>query len=226
MVTEVTQKLIRRCASFVRGGKKEEWSSRRARVWSNRELRRFARLFTGDVINVSAWRDQDKEGRCYREYFKNAASYSISNFEGGWRAEKEQVICDRYYSIDLEAPLPSDLKGAFDVVFNHTTLEHIFHFTKAFENLCTMSRDVVLLVVPFIQHLHGPEDGDFWRPTPYCLRRLFAENNYTVLYESANAPDDTVYLFFIASRQPNNWLGTIPFARLSDPELGRCLMWR
>ena len=40
------------------------------RIWSNRELAKFAPLFQGSVVNVSAWKDFDKERMYYREYFK------------------------------------------------------------------------------------------------------------------------------------------------------------
>ena len=42
------------------------------RRWSNTELRRFAHLFGGPAVNVSAWQDRDKEGGFYRQYFSAA----------------------------------------------------------------------------------------------------------------------------------------------------------
>ena len=33
------------------------------RYWSNEELKKFAHLFKGSVINVSAWKDVDKQGK-------------------------------------------------------------------------------------------------------------------------------------------------------------------
>ena len=53
------------------------------RVWSNRELRRVGSMVRGDVVNVSAWQDSDKEGGHYKDYFPNASSYTITN----WRTE-------------------------------------------------------------------------------------------------------------------------------------------
>ena len=41
------------------------------RIWSNQELRKFSHLFRGKVINVSGWKDCDKEGHIYRDYFSN-----------------------------------------------------------------------------------------------------------------------------------------------------------
>lgn len=181
-------------------------AARDARLWSNAEIARLAPLATGDVINVSAWNDDDKEGRRYRDYFTRAASYSTSNFDG-WRGEG--VVSD--HDIDLSTPLPAGMHGRFDLVFNHTTLEHVFEIATAIGNLCALTRDAVLVVVPFMQHLHGPEDGDFWRPSPYAMRRFFAANGLTVLYESAGPKGGAVrYLLYLASRRPEAWAGRTP----------------
>ena len=55
---------------------------RTTRKWSNRELKELAPHFSGDVVNVSAWEDQGKEGRRYKEYFANATSYHLTNVGG------------------------------------------------------------------------------------------------------------------------------------------------
>lgn len=181
-------------------------AARDARLWSNAEIARIAPLVAGDVINVSAWADEDKAGRRYRDYFTAATSYATSNY-AGWRGD--EAATDHY--IDLAEPLPEELRGRFDCVFNHTTLEHVFEFAQAFENVCALSRDAVLLIVPFLQHLHGPEDGDFWRPSPYTMRRFFAKNGMTVLYESAGPKGGRVrYLAYFASKRPEAWAGRLP----------------
>ena len=38
------------------------------RIWSNNELKKFSDLFRGDIVNISAWRDEDKEGKQIRDY--------------------------------------------------------------------------------------------------------------------------------------------------------------
>lgn len=94
-------------------------------------------------------------------------------------------------------------------MFNHTTLEHVFEVRKAFANLCAMSRDVVIVVVPFSQVQHESESyGDFWRFTPTCLRQLFEENGMTVIYE-AESPyrHASIYLVFVAARHPERHTG-------------------
>lgn len=181
-------------------------AARGARLWSNAEIARLASLATGDVLNVSAWQDEDKAGRHYRDYFANATSYATSNYVG-WRGDEGATD----FTIDLAQPLPPELAGRFDLVFNHTTLEHVFEFSRAFENICSLSRDAVMLVVPFMQHLHGPDDGDFWRPSPYAMRRFFAANGMEVLYESAGPKGGPVrYLLYFASKQPQAWSGRLP----------------
>jgi len=176
--------------------------SKAPRFWSNRELRRYAKLFRGDVVNVSGWRDEDKEGGRYRDYFTGATSYSITNYKAearGLQGTPGEIF------LDLEQPLVSDLAGRFDVVFNHTVLEHVYECRVAFANLCKMSRDIVIVVVPFLQPYHS-DYGDFWRFTPLALQRMYAENNFALLTCSFNEQWVTsVYMFAIGARHPERW---------------------
>lgn len=188
---------------------------RSARVWSNGELRRFAAQLTGAVVNVSGSEDADKEGRRYRDYFPRATSYSVTNysgFRGATGAEGE-------ISLDLSKPLPAELVGAFDVVFNHTTLEHIYEARSAFARLCEMSRDLVMVVVPFAQVTHWSESfGDYWRFTPMGLRAMYEENGVEVLHEAAGPPrGEPIYLLFVGSKQPDRWRDALPGERIEAP---------
>jgi hypothetical protein len=175
------------------------------RLWSNTVLRDWAALCHGRVVNVSAGRDEDKQGGCYRDYFLNASEYVITNhapgtFRGFSGVEGEVLL-------DLERPLPTALEGQFDTVFNHTTLEHVFDFRLATANLCAMSRDLVILVVPCAQVQHDHADfGDYWRFMPAGVRRLLGENQMEVVFEASN-PDCNagVYLFVVGSRFPERW---------------------
>ena len=178
------------------------------RLWSNRELSRIGALFEGDVVNVSAWRDEDKNGRLYRDYFPRARSYALTNFRAdmrgmqGWEGE---------IFLDLEQPLPHTLQTAFDVVFNHTTLEHVYEFRAAFANLCAMSRDAVIVVVPWLQPYHS-HYGDYWRFSPKAVARLFDENGYTPARIVWNAdPGASVYVFAVGVREPARWRHAFEF---------------
>ena len=184
----------------------KEWEPR---TWSNSELRRWAALFEGEVINVSAWEDSDKAGRRYRDYFKRCSAYYVSNYGGG---HGESRFADEI-KLDLEATLPSELNGRFDVVFNHTALEHIYEVKTAFANLCAMTRDVVVVVVPFIQFLHWDEGAysDYWRISPFALKRLFQENGLELVYFRYNEnPIYPLYIFAIGSRRAERWRNKLP----------------
>ncbi len=181
---------------------------RLARLWSNQELRRIASCFHGSVVNVSAWDDRDKEGGHYRDYFTHATTYTCTNYSGyqGFQGLPGEQL------LDLTGELPAGWEGRFDVAFNHTTLEHIFDVRKAFANLCKLSKDVVIVVAPFAQVQHENDDWkDYWRFTPTCLRKLYEENGFHVIYE-ARSPfrNSAIYLFFVAARVPGGWTGRLP----------------
>lgn len=178
------------------------------RLWSNSQLRQFAPLFPGSIVNVSAWRDEDKDGSTYCSYFSRATEYVLTNFDADKRGFQGR---DGELFLDLEAPLPTELQSRFDVVFNHTTLEHVFDFRMAFRNLCNMSRDVVIIVVPFLQQMHT-DYGDFWRFTPQALHRMFATEGMDVAYLSFNNDfQSSVYVFCIATKNRQRWATSFSF---------------
>jgi len=176
----------------------------RPRNWSNAELRKFAPLFDGAVINVSGWRDEDKTGGHYRDYFTAATSYNTSNYRG----ESGITGADGEVFIDLEADLPQELAAQYQVAFNHTVLEHVFDIRKAIANICALSHDTVILVTPFLQQVHYIENsfGDWWRPTPMCIERLLEEQGFQVIHQSSNDnPWYIVYVVTVACRNPEKY---------------------
>lgn len=189
----------------------------RPRDWSNAELRRVGWLYDGAVINVSGWRDEDKAGGHYRDYFTAASSYAVSNYSGDRGATDG---ADGVF-IDLEGDLPPELAGRYQVAFNHTTLEHVYDIRRAVANLCALSSDTVILVTPFLQGVHFIEGsfGDYWRPTPMCLTRLLAEHGFTTVYQSCNDnPWYIVYVFTVAARDPARYRDCLP--GFSEPLAG------
>ncbi len=173
------------------------------RKWSNKEIRKLGVLFYGDIVNVSGWEDKDKFGDYYKNYFPNASSYTITNFstERGYAGKEGEIF------LDLSKELDRGFSNKFDLVFNHTTLEHIYNFQMAFSNLCKMSRDAVLIVVPFSQPEHSLNTfKDYWRFTPDALRTMFAENGFTVAYESVSPyRNASIYLLFVGVRNTAKW---------------------
>ena len=180
-----------------------EWDARR---WSNDELARVAPLVRGRVINVSGWQDADKHGRRYADYFPHRTDYVISNI-GGARGGSTTPGPGEVF-IDLARPIDEALRGTFDAVFNHTVLEHVFEIHRAVENLCALSRDLVIVVVPFQQMVHYDAGSylDYWRVSPFAMEKLFAAHGFTQVYWSCNDnPVTNVYLFCVAARDPERW---------------------
>jgi len=192
---------------------------RKPRLKSNKILKRFSHLFYGNVINVSGSSDSDKDssfynyyfgdydsGTRYRDYFSNASSYTVSNYPGD-RTEYSLERTDMIF-IDLEDTLPKQYIGKFDVVYSHTVFEHIFDIFTAFKNLCSLTNDIVIFVVPQFQRIHDYSRGykDYWRFTPFAVDRLFKEQDFTVLYrETTTGFSESMYLFYIATKNPDKW---------------------
>ncbi len=197
------------------------------RRWSNDTLKRFAPLFTGHVLNVSGGNDKDKEGQQYRDYFTGATSYQITNYITTFQADS----FNNEIQFDLNQPLSpsSDLINKFDVVFTHTVLEHVYHIHIAIENLCRLTKDIVITVIPYVQSFHHIETQyhDYWRISPYALINLFNEHNLKTLYIDWNQdPIGNIYLFHIASKQPQKWENLIqmPDSVLFGPGYDRELL--
>jgi hypothetical protein len=178
------------------------------RLWSNEQIAAVGELFDGDVVNVSAWQDSDKNGRNYRSYFPRARSYTLTNFESdkrGFQGAPGEIF------LDLEKPLPAELHRRFDAVFNHTTLEHVYEFRRAFANLCELSRDAVIVVVPWLQTAHSTY-GDYWRFSPMAIARLFDENGlHTARLRWNGDKNASVYVFAVGVRDPATWRGVFEF---------------
>lgn len=192
------------------GAEPVERRFRKARIWSNAELQKIGHLFEGDVVNVSSGENKDKEGRTYDHYFPHSAGFYQTNHAPG--TYRGFAARPNEFLVDLEQPLSASLTERFDVAFNHTVLEHIFDLWTAFGNLCALSRDIVILVVPFAQMQHDtPTYLDHWRFTPSALRALFKAHGMEVVYEACNdEANAAVYLFFVASRYPERWLTRMP----------------
>jgi len=173
------------------------------RRWSNTELLKFAHLFDGKILNVSAWRDDDKQGNRYRNYFVNASEYWMSNV-GGCRGSGG---LENEIHLNIEEDLPENLCETFDVVFNHTTLEHIFDVHKAFDNLVRLTKDVLILVVPYSQDQHKSTDyGDYWRFTPLGVIKNLENRGMRVLYCSVTPFKNAgCCSFTIATKNPDLW---------------------
>lgn len=188
---------------LIRLYKKINKQSFNARLWSNSELKKISFLFSGDIVNVSAGNDGDKEHDFYQNYFKNKTSYTITNYKKIHTNNNYKEII-----LDLENEIPIELQKRFNVVFNHTVLEHIYDTDKAIKNLCDLSEDIIITVVPFLQTYHHEEEFyfDWWRFSPLALINKFKKYNFKTIYINWNKdPIGNIYIFHIATYKPNKW---------------------
>jgi len=216
LLRRAAEPLLRYAMAAARGAmKRAQPLTVRPRNWSNAELRAVGALYDGRVINVSGWRDEDKAGGHYCDYFPAAAAYAVSNFSGarGVSDGEGEVF------LDLEADPPDELVRRFQVAFNHTTLEHVYDIRRAVASICALADDSVILVTPFLQAVHYEEGafGDYWRPTPMALQRMLKEQGFETIYQSCNDnPWYIVYVFTVASRNPERWRGKLPARSPAD----------
>jgi hypothetical protein len=172
------------------------------RIWSNMQLERFLSINDayGKVLNASGWRDQDKEGSTYRNYFATCTEYVVSNHPGD---SIRGVSSDADLSIDLLEKPSEKLYRHFDCILNHTVLEHVRYPEQAIANLCDMTAKDLIIVVPFIQHLHFQpgQYGDYFRFTPMGLREMLAENSFETIYEDVGPPGNSTQYIFSVSRR-------------------------
>lgn len=162
----------------------------------------------GRVVNVSGADDLDKQGQRYADYFVNASTYSITNHSTSLRGFQAR---DGEIALDLSQPLPDELVKAFDAVFNHTTLEHIFEVDVAFRNLCEMATSYVILVVPFAQVEHGPPAfGDYWRFTPMGVEALFTRAGWHIASLAASPMKNAACYLFAVGAATEELAGRLP----------------
>jgi hypothetical protein len=206
LVTRVPERALTFVQWALNGVAKRALRDRRPRRFSNLVLRKYLAHMSGDIVNVSGWRDSDKEGGRYRDYYASPDRYVLSRIagEGGMDSDLP-ADCEAVY-LDLNQPLDLTLAGQFDVVFCHTVLEHVFDASTALQNLALLSRDLVAIVVPFSQSVHYTDSYlDYHRFAPYALKEFFESEGFSVLLSDHNAqPFFPVYVVFIGSRLPQN----------------------
>jgi hypothetical protein len=137
------------------------------------------------VCHVSGWKDSDKEGSFYRDYFPSLSRYVITNFPDD-NSKGMGAAAPNDYPLDLRDACPPELSRQFDLAFSHTVLEHVRCPEHAFGVICEIATSYVLTVVPFAQRLHYlPGDfGDYYRLSPMLLRELHADNDYYTAFEA------------------------------------------
>jgi hypothetical protein len=205
--TKLETRLMEFCRKWILNHLRLRHLDMSPRRWSNSELRRIAAIVEGDIINISGWKDGDKEGGVYRSYFTKARSYTISNYYGSREADDGATGS---IFLDLSKPLPEELNSKYDLAFCHTIMEHIFDTSTAISNIACLTRDLIILVVPFMQDEHYTAElyGDYWRFTPLGLKLILENCKLSIVYMNSNdSPWYPIYICCVASKNPELWRG-------------------
>ncbi len=196
----IAQRYLERLRRWTINQARRRFPELRPRNASNAVLREICPLFQGHVVNVSGFMDEDKEGGHYKDYFPNAASYTITNYAGS--AEVGDGAPGSIY-FDLVGPAMTEMDKRFDTAICHTVLEHIQDIPAAFANLSFITKETLIIVVPFVQDEHYSPGifGDYWRYTPLGLKELYAQHGFEMKYLYANdTPWYPVYLTAVGVR--------------------------
>ncbi len=173
------------------------------RIWSNKELRKISKNFSGKIINVSGGLDQDKQNDYYKNYFPLSSEYFISNYQKTKSGIENEII------LDLEdESIDKELINKFDIVFTHTVLEHVYKTDNAINNLCKLSKDLIISIVPFMQPFHHEfgKYSDYWRFSPHTLVKKFKEQGFETIYLSWNKPVlGYIYVLHVCAKNPKKW---------------------
>jgi hypothetical protein len=175
------------------------------RSWSNDRLRFIAKSLPNfkNALNISGNFDSDKQGEVYQNYFK-AEKYIISSYVG----DKTYSNPSKLFELDLDddiSKVASEHSKNYDLVFNHTVLEHVKNPFQAFANLENLlaPNGILISVVPFIYKFHysNGDFGDYWRFTPHTIDLLHKQSNlYVKLLEVGPSKGYEKYLISVATK--------------------------
>jgi SAM-dependent methyltransferase len=131
--------------------------------------------------------------------FSEVQSLDYSKFEG---ADIEW---------DFNRPIPLNLHGEFDAVYDGGTIEHIFHLPQVLENIFHLLRagGVVIHCSPSHNHV----DHGYYMFSPQLIYEYYAANNFEILasnifeYESDHANTDWLIYDYVPGSIDNLTFG-------------------
>jgi len=94
--------------------------------------------------------------------------------------------CD--YNHDLNDPLPNDLRGAFDVVIDGGTIEHVFNTPRALDNVFHMLADDGIFIS--INGMQGWAGHGFYQFSPELVWRYWQDARNCTVHTCTAVPID------------------------------------
>jgi len=99
--------------------------------------------------------------------FSEVESSDVSDWEGADRI------------LDLNEPVPAELRGRYDVVFEAGTIQHVFHQPRVFENVHALLAEggrAIHGMAPSSNHV----DHGFWMYSPTLFHDFYTANGWRI----------------------------------------------
>jgi len=106
--------------------------------------------------------------------------------------------------VDLNEPVPPDLRGAFEIIIDPGTLEHCFNVGQAFRNMCEMTTlgGIIICITPMTALNHG-----FWNFCPTAFMDGLEQNGFKVFYLQGLAKNEGQFAFYDFLPSPYERIG-------------------
>jgi hypothetical protein len=178
------------------------------RSWSNERLKFISKSLPefNNALNCSGHLDLDKQGSYYQSYFK-VEKYTISSFENDSTYSNPKKLFLLNLDEDCEKVSEEHYQN-YDLIFNHTVLEHVMNPYQAFANFENLlaPNGILICVVPFIYKFHfsNGDFGDYWRFTPHTMELLHKQFNLSVKFLEVGPHNSyEKYIISVATRGSN-----------------------
>jgi SAM-dependent methyltransferase len=127
------------------------------------------------------------------------------------------VACHRGMEeiLNFNNPLPAELIGAFDFVFDSSCLEHCFNVAQAFQNMCEAVRvgGTVITIAPIYLFNHG-----YYNINPIMHQDGFTHNGFTLLHQNIiNGSGEVVGLHPKKDNPRNTYILSVACKEVEQP---------
>lgn len=123
---------------------------------------------------------------------QEAYDCDITIFDVAQHRGMEQIL-------DLNEPLPKDLRQAFDLVIDSSCLEHCFNVAQAFKNICELTAvgGHVVTIAPIYLFNHG-----YYNISPIMHQDGFEHNGFELISQNLINNNGEVVTGFSAKKTP------------------------
>jgi len=119
---------------------------------------------------------------CGEQPFKESLLAAGLDYYSSDVSQNDRKNVDYIFAIDNIMNDSARPSLQFDFVVCTEVLEHVLNWNQAFSNINSLLKKdgIILITCPFFYQLHE-EPYDFWRPTPFALKKFAKSNGFEIL---------------------------------------------